>query len=155
MAKLLPRAPADAVGELLEKLPELKKSRLGEEKYRQLFHFCREIAGLPRFLGTHLGGLVISRLPLTQLTPLQKAAKGVVVTQFDKEAVERLFTAGFFLRTMSGGEPPWWGSGFTEIHSPMKPYMINLSFFSGEPRPRALQSRLGASDLEDLVASPP
>jgi error-prone DNA polymerase len=170
IAKLLPHAPADAVEVLLENLPELKKSRLGEEKYRQLFHFCREIAGLPRFLGTHLGGLVISRLPLTQLTPLQRAAKGVVVTQFDKEAVERLGLVKLdllSLRTMSVLEDTIeiiekTDPTFTEKSIPHQDQetfaMINRGETMGvfqleSPAQRALQSQLGASELEDLVAS--
>ncbi len=41
-------------------------------------------------LGTHLGGFILSRDPLTDRVPLQWAAKGVVVAQFDKDDVETL-----------------------------------------------------------------
>ena len=41
-------------------------------------------------MGTHLGGLVVSGEPLTTVTPLQPSAKGVLITQFDKDTIEDL-----------------------------------------------------------------
>lgn len=170
IAKLFPHAHADAIPALLERLPELRKSDLKEEKYRQLFDFCTQVAGLPRFMGTHLGGLVISRHPLTAITPLQQAAKGVVVTQFDKEAVELLGLVKLdllSLRMMSALDDTIRiisreKAGFREERIPEEDrdtfQMVNrgdtIGVFQLEsPAQRALQKRLGASRQEDLVAS--
>lgn len=170
IAKLFPHAHSDAIPMLLERLPELRKSNLREERYQQLFHFCGQVAGLPRFMGTHLGGLVISRLPLTSITPLQKAAKGVVVTQFDKEAVELMGLLKLdllSLRMMSALDDTIRvitkeQKGFREDRIPAEDQatfqMLNrgetIGVFQLEsPAQRALQQRLGASTQEDLVAS--
>lgn len=170
IAKLFPHAHSDAIPMLLERLPELRKSNLREEKYQQLFHFCGQVAGLPRFMGTHLGGLVISRLPLTSITPLQKAAKGVVVTQFDKEAVELMGLLKLdllSLRMMSALDDTIRvitknQKGFREERIPAGDQatfqMLNrgetIGVFQLEsPAQRALQQRLYASTQEDLVAS--
>ena len=41
-------------------------------------------------LGTHLGGFIITREPIASWTPLQWAAKGMVVSQYDKDDIEAL-----------------------------------------------------------------
>ena len=53
-------------------------------------HVAERLSGFPAHLGTHLGGFILSREPLTDRVPLQWAAKGVVVAQFDKDDVETL-----------------------------------------------------------------
>ena len=55
-----------------------------------LVHVAERLSGFPAHLGTHLGGFILSRDPLTDRVPLQWAAKGVVVAQFDKDDVETL-----------------------------------------------------------------
>src|SRR5215213_5435448 len=53
---------------------------------------CRQIDGLPRQLGQHSGGMVITRAPLAERVPFEPAAMpGRVVVQWDKDALE---TAG-------------------------------------------------------------
>ena len=44
----------------------------------------------PRHLGIHPCGTVISARPLTHLVPLERATKGIVVTQYDMNAIEAL-----------------------------------------------------------------
>ena len=51
---------------------------------------ARSIAGLPRHLSIHCGGVVISPSPITELVPLQRSAKGLLITQYDMHAIERL-----------------------------------------------------------------
>jgi DNA-directed DNA polymerase III PolC len=51
------------------------------------------VAGLhdcPRHLGLHNGGMVLSRTPLRESTPVQQSANGVTMVQFDKEDIEAL-----------------------------------------------------------------
>ncbi len=48
------------------------------------------LAGCPRHLGQHSGGMILSRRPLHQFTPVQVSANGVKIAQFDKEDVEAL-----------------------------------------------------------------
>ena len=91
LAKRLPHyADAGSIPRLLAALPELRDSGLPFWKFERLFLAAERVAGFPRHLGTHLGGIVVGRDPLTEVTPLQMAAKGVRVCQFDKEYVEDL-----------------------------------------------------------------
>ncbi len=83
-------ARADQIRSLICKLPELKDSPLHEARFELLLECCDRLAGFPRFLGMHLGGLVISDIPITQLTPLQQSGLGPVISQFDKDDIEGL-----------------------------------------------------------------
>ncbi len=46
--------------------------------------------GVPRHLGLHNGGMILSRTPLWAFTPTQHSANGVRMVQFDKDDVEAL-----------------------------------------------------------------
>ncbi|MGI6130909.1 MAG: DNA polymerase III subunit alpha [Bacillota bacterium] len=90
LAKTLPHVPADAVRAAFSRYPEMRDSGIPAWKYELLLTLAESVAGYPRHIGTHLGGLVISSEPLTCVTPLQMAAKGVAITQFDKDTIEDL-----------------------------------------------------------------
>ncbi|MEN9938136.1 MAG: hypothetical protein RLZZ387_4715 [Chloroflexota bacterium] len=50
---------------------------------------CRQIQGLPRHLGQHNGGMVLTRAPLAERVPIEPAAmRGRVVVQWDKDMLE-------------------------------------------------------------------
>jgi DNA-directed DNA polymerase III PolC len=49
-----------------------------------------QVVGQPHHLGIHCGGIVIGDRPLTHYVPLERAAKGLVVTQFEMEAIEQV-----------------------------------------------------------------
>lgn len=55
-----------------------------------LFRLVVELLDCPRHLSLHNGGMVLSRPPLANFTPIQISANGVRQVQFDKEDVERL-----------------------------------------------------------------
>ncbi len=50
----------------------------------------RRILGFPRHLSVHCGGIVIAPDPVANHAPLLRAEKGVVITAYDKNAVERV-----------------------------------------------------------------
>jgi DNA polymerase-3 subunit alpha len=58
--------------------------------YQAIFSDAASLIGLPHHLSVHPGGVVISPGPLTDLAPTQMASKGVVITQFDLDSIERL-----------------------------------------------------------------
>ncbi|HWP95848.1 MAG TPA: DNA polymerase III subunit alpha [Syntrophomonadaceae bacterium] len=171
IAKKLPSfSYADSIRPLLEKLPELKNSPLHEQRFQLLLDACERIAGFPRFLGTHLGGVVISDCPITLLSPLQHSALGPVITQFDKDDVEELGLVKLdllSLRTLSavndtigfiqrGGEK----LDYDAIPLDDRPTYERISsgqtigvFQLESPAQRALQARLGANQMEDIIAS--
>jgi DNA polymerase-3 subunit alpha len=57
---------------------------------RAILRDAAAILGLPHHLSVHPGGVVISPAPLTELLPTQLASKGVTITQFDLDSIERL-----------------------------------------------------------------
>ena len=57
--------------------------------WQHFVSLCREIADFPRHLSIHVGGMIISSCPLTDIVPLERATMpGRVVCQWDKDAVE-------------------------------------------------------------------
>ncbi|MEW6033018.1 MAG: DNA polymerase III subunit alpha [Bacillota bacterium] len=167
LARHLPYAGGADIPSLLESLPELRDSGLPFWKFERLFAAAAKVAGFPRHLGTHLGGLVVCREPLTTVTPLQWAAKGVVVCQFDKEYVEDLGLIKLdllSLRTLSAVNQAATelGDGFDyDAIPPADPATMAMIrrgetvgvFQLESPAQRALQARLGVTSYEDLVAS--
>ncbi|HET7686826.1 MAG TPA: PHP domain-containing protein, partial [Candidatus Limnocylindria bacterium] len=60
-------------------------------RWQWLLTLCAEIDGFPRHLGIHVGGMLVTRTPLIDLVPIERATMPKrVVTQFDKEDVEAL-----------------------------------------------------------------
>jgi error-prone DNA polymerase len=170
LAKKFPHIPADAIAKAAATLPEIRDSHLPLERYQLLFRLATRVAGFPRFIGTHLGGLVISRDPITDISPLQLAAKGVEIIQFDKDAVEDLGLIKLdllSLRTLSALDQAVHtarqaDASFSEAEIPDEDPATYRRIRRGEtvgmfqlesPAQRALQARLGADRFEDLVAS--
>jgi DNA polymerase III alpha subunit len=65
--------------------PEFADARIAEA-----LRLAARLAGAPRHLSVHCGGLVIGDRALTHYLPLERAAKGVVVSQFEMRAVEAI-----------------------------------------------------------------
>jgi DNA polymerase III alpha subunit len=60
-------------------------------RWQWLLVLCAEIDGFPRHLGIHVGGMLVTRTPLVDLVPIERATMpDRVVTQYDKEDIEAL-----------------------------------------------------------------
>jgi DNA-directed DNA polymerase III PolC len=57
---------------------------------RHIFHFGKQLEGLPNYLSIHAGGVLISEKPLYAHTALQMMPKGFPVTHFDMHHAEDL-----------------------------------------------------------------
>lgn len=69
--------------------PALAESEKAEGAERMLLELCAEIAGVPRHLSIHVGGMLITANPLHEIVPLERATMpGRVVAQWDKDSVE-------------------------------------------------------------------
>jgi error-prone DNA polymerase len=63
------------------------ETKLGSRRWRALAALSAEIAGLPRHISQHPGGMVISTRPLVELVPVQPAAMaGRQICQWDKDS---------------------------------------------------------------------
>jgi len=58
--------------------------------YQMLFKDAASLLGMPRHLSIHPGGVVIAPGPMTDLVPTYLATKGILITQFDLDSIERL-----------------------------------------------------------------
>lgn len=81
---------ADAESLLQDKMqfPETRNLPLEQEPYPTILKLAAHINGFPRHLSIHVGGIVIAPYPIAERVPLQRAAKGLVVTQYDMYGVE-------------------------------------------------------------------
>jgi error-prone DNA polymerase len=83
---------AKRVGEELALVPGFE-DKAASPRWRAFAELTREIAGLPRHISQHPGGMVISSRPLVELVPVQPAAMaGRQLCQWDKDSCD---DAGF------------------------------------------------------------
>jgi DNA-directed DNA polymerase III PolC len=89
-ASRLPHCRASQIREAASAVPSCRDLPLDRDPYRAILETCYRLDGFPRHLSIHAGGVVIADRPLTDLVPLERAAKGLVVTQYDMGPIERL-----------------------------------------------------------------
>ncbi len=86
LARLSDGWNARKVAEEMALLPEAERHRTSP-RWRAFAELCGEIAGLPRHLSQHPGGMVISTRPLCELVPIEPAAmEGRQLCQWDKDS---------------------------------------------------------------------
>jgi error-prone DNA polymerase len=74
------------VADEIASLPDAR-TKLASPRWRAFGELCSEIAGLPRHISQHPGGMVISSRPLVDLVPVQPAAMaGRQLCQWDKDS---------------------------------------------------------------------
>ncbi len=88
--KRLPHRPVREILTAIRDLPECQNLPVDDEPWKTILQVALRLDDAPRHLGIHPCGTVISARPLTRLTPLERATKGIVVTQYDMNAVEAL-----------------------------------------------------------------
>ena len=74
--------------EIRDSVPECHNLPLEDEPYRSMVSLAKRIEGFPSHISIHCGGIVVSPFPITDRIPLQRTAKGFVVTQYDMYPVE-------------------------------------------------------------------
>jgi error-prone DNA polymerase len=82
---------ASKLVEYASTLPELKKSTIYHEpEFAEFFKLCVAIDRFPKHLSVHLGGLLIGDEKLSELVPLEWSSGGDIISQYDKDDIERL-----------------------------------------------------------------
>ena len=77
---------AESVADDFARLPDAQE-KLQSRRWRAFRVLTREIAGLPRHISQHPGGMIISSRPLVELVPVQPAAMaGRQIVQWDKDS---------------------------------------------------------------------
>src|SRR5882724_11782007 len=87
VAKLADRRSGGLADEL-DQLPGFA-GRRSAPLWKELCELAEEIAGLPRHISQHVGGMIISSRPLVEIVPLERAAmEDRVVCQWDKDSCD-------------------------------------------------------------------
>jgi DNA-directed DNA polymerase III PolC len=61
---------------------------LEAQRWPHILRDAQRLLGRPHYLSVHPGGVVITPRPLDEYVPVQRAAKGVLITHFEKDAAE-------------------------------------------------------------------
>lgn len=128
------------------------------------------LEGVPRHLGTHPGGVVITPGPLTELTTVETAACGVPLIPWEKEGAEAaglvkidllgnrsLSVLRDTMEAVSEREALDWGS-FSPLDDPAAADLIRRGdtlglFYCESPATRQLLKKMGRGDYAGLVAA--
>lgn len=75
-----------------EKVPEMKTEIGASNDAKKVYELAKRLEGVARHASTHAAGVVISKEPLTEYVPLQRATKGedAIVTQYSMYDVEKI-----------------------------------------------------------------
>jgi len=83
-------AYGDTVLTAFRSTPEARDFPYEDERWMRVLRHAESLIGTPRHFGLHPGGVVVSPGPITDFVACQRAAKGMVVTQYDKDAAEAI-----------------------------------------------------------------
>ncbi len=80
------------LAEAIIESPELSAISRESDEYKKLLNLATKLEGVARHSSTHAAGVVISKEPLVEYAPLQKAVKGDISwqTQYEMHAIEDL-----------------------------------------------------------------
>ncbi|HEV8516576.1 MAG TPA: DNA polymerase III subunit alpha [Candidatus Limnocylindrales bacterium] len=91
IAKIVPNQLGIRLDEALEMAPALREQYDADPQVRRLIDLARQLEGVARNASTHAAGVVISREPLPELMPLQRATNSDgLMTQYEMHGVEAL-----------------------------------------------------------------
>jgi len=81
-----------AAGEISARIKNLRRdiSRKTElaDPWPEIMHLAGQLVNIPRHISVHPGGVVITPRPLNHYVPIELAAKGVPIIQWDKDSAE-------------------------------------------------------------------
>ena len=77
------------LADILAQSPELQEEIRRDGRVRRLVETALRLEGLPRQVGMHAAGIVMSDGPLADRIPLMRGRRGELVTQFDAPMVEK------------------------------------------------------------------
>ncbi len=91
VAKSVPNELNISLERAVETSPPLREMIAGDQRVEKLIGVAKQLEGVARHASTHAAGIVISREPLTEIMPLQRATDGrTTMTQYEMHACETL-----------------------------------------------------------------
>ncbi|PWB41926.1 MAG: error-prone DNA polymerase [Dehalococcoidia bacterium] len=83
-----PYSSATAIAEEMRKVPELRPL-VDAPIWRDMVELAGQVAGFPRHIGQHVGGVIVSSEPLSSVVPVEPARMdGRFVCQWDKDSAD-------------------------------------------------------------------
>jgi len=80
---------AQSIMEVLKQWPAIKGVVL-DPPWPEILEKAGKIIGMPRGIGTHCGGVVITTEPIKTVAPIQYSAKGYPIIQWEKDGAEEM-----------------------------------------------------------------
>ncbi|MDQ4035143.1 MAG: DNA polymerase III subunit alpha, partial [Chloroflexota bacterium] len=91
VAKAVPNELNISLERAVDTSPQLRELMAVDDRVQKLIGIAKQLEGVSRHASTHAAGIVISREPLTEIMPLQRATDGrTTMTQFEMHACEAL-----------------------------------------------------------------
>ncbi len=157
--------------DLLEDLKRRPETRALDflRPWPEIMGLAQQLIGIPRYLSVHPGGVVITPRPICDYVPVQRAAKGVPIIQWEKEATE---DAGLVKIDLLGNrslgvirdaihnvrsngitfdEAHWDPEDDIDTQSAIAQGHTMGCFYIESPAMRLLQQKAGVGDFEHLV----
>ena len=78
---------AESLEQCLGSLPSLRDQDLSPP-WPEVLALAQKLIGVPRYLSVHPGGVVITPEPIAHYVPVERAAKGVPIIQWEKDGAE-------------------------------------------------------------------
>jgi error-prone DNA polymerase len=154
--------------EHLAGLPQLKDADL-TGPWPEIIRLAAQLVGIPRHLSVHPGGVVITPDPIAGYVPVERAAKGVPIIQWDKDGAEE---AGLVKIDLLGnrslgvirdalvnlrrngepfGEAGWQPEDDAATQATVAAGLTMGCFYIESPAIRQLQQKAGRGDFAHLV----
>ncbi|HPS79732.1 MAG TPA: DNA polymerase III subunit alpha, partial [Thermoanaerobaculaceae bacterium] len=90
IAKLVPETLGITLENAVKESPRLAEAIQAEPDVARLVDIGKKLEGLSRHCGVHAAGVVIAPQPVREIVPLYRTSRDEVVTQFDKDVIEKL-----------------------------------------------------------------
>lgn len=90
LTKSLPHRSVDYLEKAVKNIPECRGHPLTAQMYEKIVKISRRIAGFPRHLSVHPGGVIIAPDEINRYTALEVSGKGLIISQHDMRAIEKL-----------------------------------------------------------------
>ena len=90
LSSMLPYYGVHSIRDAIEVFPESRDFPIDREPYKSIIETAEHIDGFIRHLSIHVGGIVIADRPLTDYVPLERATKGLIITQYNMGPVEEM-----------------------------------------------------------------
>ena len=90
IAKMVPEALGVTLDAALRDSPRLAEAAKSDADVGRLLEIGKRLEGLARHCGVHAAGVVIAPRPVREIVPLYRTSRDEVVTQYDKDVIEKL-----------------------------------------------------------------